>query len=333
MTDVATYGGSWGMAWSVGAGAGMVGEAMDVEWLDREATERRVAVKEAAWRRRLRVRQARWREAASLPIGQHLPPRGAPYELGSRIAMPYAEEHLANYLTDTIRTLVRRELAEAHLEGKLYGTPRIFDDLLSSQPLCFNLFGELAEDLDLASEVLGHLWPADVDVVTAIRFEHSPGRGDERYLGTRTAFDVFVEVRRPDGRDGFIGIEVKYHEDLTGRPAAARPRVLEVAERSGVFHDPDAEDLRSNPLQQLWYDHLLALSMLQADDRWASGRFVLLHPAANVACYAASAAYERLLADQSTFQRLSLEEAVAVIGQHTEAHWIIAFDDRYLRDS
>jgi len=65
--------------------------------------------------------------------------------------MPDAKNHLWNYLTDSIRDVVRAEVLGARRgDGKLFGEPRIFNDLLSSQPLCFNLFGELKRNLTLA---------------------------------------------------------------------------------------------------------------------------------------------------------------------------------------
>ena len=100
-----------------------------------------------SFQRRARLLQALWREEQGLPVGEH---RGR--RLGSRLAMPAAKEELSNYLTDTIRAVVRAEVLDAARgQGKLYGQPRIFNDLLSSQPLCFNLFGELQQDLPLAS--------------------------------------------------------------------------------------------------------------------------------------------------------------------------------------
>jgi hypothetical protein len=71
--------------------------------------------------------------------------------------MPDAEHSLWNYLTDGIRDLVRAAVTRPE---KLIKAPRIYDDLLSSQPLCFNLFGELALDLALASRVLRRNMPA-----------------------------------------------------------------------------------------------------------------------------------------------------------------------------
>src|ERR1700733_13878954 len=59
------------------------------------------------FQRRARLLQSLWRDAHSPPIGEH---RGRP--LGSRLAMPFAEDPLSNYLTDTIRSVVRREVLD-----------------------------------------------------------------------------------------------------------------------------------------------------------------------------------------------------------------------------
>src|SRR5690606_24793953 len=120
-----------------------------------------------------------WRGERRLPIGEH---RGR--ALGSRLAMPAAQHELLNYITDPIREVVRREVLDPKTsKGKLYGQPRIFNDLLSSQPLCFNLFGELQNDVELATRAFCALTAGRVQRVTSIKFEHSPGRGDLKYTG------------------------------------------------------------------------------------------------------------------------------------------------------
>jgi len=91
---------------------------------------------------------------------------------------------LANFLTPTIRDVVRAEVCDpARARGKLYGKPRIFNDLLSSQPLAFNLFGELQRDLTLASQLVAELTDGRFAEVTSVRFEESPGRSDLKYTG------------------------------------------------------------------------------------------------------------------------------------------------------
>jgi hypothetical protein len=85
-----------------------------------------------------------------------------------------------------------------------------------------------------------------------------------------------------------------------------------VAERSGAFA-PAAIDalLRRSDLCELWLEHLLLLSMLQhVDGVWTWGRFVLVHPAANVDIAGQCARYRELLADDATFSTMTLEDVL-----------------------
>lgn len=280
---------------------------------------------DSVFQRRARLLQALWREAEGLPVGLH---REAP--LGSRLAMPRAEERLENYLTPVIRNVVKREVLDStRSAGKLFARPRIFNDLLSSQPLCFNLFAELGEDLELATRVLRRLVRTGVGKVNAIEFEWSPGRGDERYTGDKSAFDVFVRYNDEAGKPCFVGIEVKYHENLQDTAARLRPRYEEVAQSMDVFDKERLVELRAKPLQQVWRDHLLAGSML-ATGEWSRGEFVFLYPRDNERCQAVVTRYAECLTDDGTFAAWTLEGVVDAIRGETDDAWVDAFCSRYL---
>jgi hypothetical protein len=244
--------------------------------------------------------------------------------------MPGAQEHLWNYLSDGAKSAVKAEVLDSGRDtDKLDARPRIFEDLLSSQPLCFNLFGELKANIALATAVCSRLWPDRVDRVTAVDFEFSPGRGDPTYLGNRSALDVMISCVSPRGTRGFLGIEVKYHEDLRVGAATHRARYDEVATSAGAFHSEALAELREPPLQQLWLDHLLTLSMVQAG--WADeGTFVLLHPAGNMRCSTVAERYADCLAETSTFHVMTMEQVVERLAHHTTEPWVAAFQDRYL---
>jgi hypothetical protein len=244
--------------------------------------------------------------------------------------MPWAQETLANYLTDTIRQVVRNEVLNPN-EGseKLFQTPRIFDNLLSSQPLCFNLFAELQQDLTLATAVMKHLAPGRIERVTDIAFEHSPGRGDPRYTGDKSAFDAYVAFDTPEGGKGFAGIETKYSETLGGSAAPYRDRYDEVAAAMGCFKRERLGDLRVQPLQQIWRDHLLAGSLYAEGDSM-DGFFVFLYPESNQHCHRAQRAYQDCLLDNDTFLAWTLEDVSAAVQRHTHSAWIDRFADRYL---
>lgn len=281
------------------------------------------------FQRRARVLQSIWREEQGFACGEHR--HGAASRLlGSRLPMPWAEETLANFITARTREVVRREVCDpARSAGKLYGKPRIFNDLLSSQPLCFNLFGELSFDLGLASGVIGELTGGRFTEVHAISFEHSPGRRDSRYTADRSAFDVFLECQAASGGRGFVGIEVKYHENLLGPASEHRTRYDEIAERMGCFAPGATVTLRSAPLQQIWRDHLLT-GITQEIDGYQDAIFVLLYPRDNAHVHQATARYRACLTDATTFAAWTLEDFATCIRSRFTADWIDLFSDRYL---
>ena len=291
------------------------------------------SVDKSDFQRRARILQALWRQEQDIPPGEHHwktrdgIARMRP--LGSRLPMPWAQESLANFLTYRIKEKVRSEVVDQkNSAGKLFGKPRIFNDLLSSQPLCFNLFGELAHDLQLVSILVNDFTDGRFPVVVAISFEHSPGRGDPRYLEDRSAFDVFLHCRTATGANGFIAIEVKYHENLAGKPGAHKPRYDEVADMMGCFSG-DRRLLQTAPLQQIWRDHLLA-GITGKVDGYADCLFIMLSPRDNHHVSDAVSDYRQQLTDSSSFESWSLENVVEKLKEHSDAAWIDAFHDRYL---
>ncbi len=277
-----------------------------------------------AFQRRARLLQSIWREQQNYPIGIH---KERP--LGSRLAMPWAQETLSNYLTDTIRHVVICEVKNKARSGKVISEPRIYDNLLSSQPLCFNLFAELQNDLDLATKVFDRLTASRSARVTGIEFEHSPGRGDRRYLADGSAFDVYVTYRTKSGKNGFVGIEVKYHENLNDNPASHKPRYDEVANSMGCFLTSKRSALMTRPLQQIWRDHLLA-GVLRQVDIFDDGFFVFLYPEGNMNCQNAVQSYLNCLTSTDSFAVWTLESVTNAVLQATTAKWVHDFADRYL---
>jgi hypothetical protein len=279
-----------------------------------------------AFQRVERLRQARWRYKMGHPIGEH---GGKP--LGSRLAMPFARESLANYLSDTVRAVVREEvLGPKGRDGKLYSQTRIFNDLLSSQPLCFNLFAELQQDLGLASSVLADVAGISDIRVAEIEFEYSPGRGHPAFTKDNSAFDVFIKYHR-GSKLGFFGVEVKYVENMGQLPARFRPRYLEIAHASGMFREDSFQAVRQAPLEQLWRDHLLAASLrMHSASGFDEGTFVVLFPEENLAVKDAVVRYQDCLRDGTSFQLWTLERFLNALRMRSGSAWAAAVEERYL---
>jgi hypothetical protein len=286
------------------------------------------AVDVSDFQRRARVLQALWRVEQGFDCGEHRH-KGAARPLGSRLPMPWAQERLANFLSENIRSVVRSEVLDPRRsQGKLFGKPRIFNDLLSSQPLCFNLFGELCFDLPLASRLVRELTRGRFHEVVAVAFEHSPSRSDSKYSADRSAFDVFLECKTASGGRGFVGVEVKYHENLLGKAADHRGRYDEIAKMMDCF-GPDPDDLRKrSPLQQIWRDHLLC-GIVRATDGYDDALFVILYPAANDHCSRAIQSYNALLTNTDSFASWTLEEVLGRLMATDSRGWAQQVFERY----
>lgn len=279
-----------------------------------------------------RLLQALWREDRDLPIGRHISPDGKRRMLGSRISSAVGQAG-ANFLSARIAGLVRREVIYREI-GALIDEHRLWTNLLSSMPLCFNLLGTLRLDLGLASRVLRLLCPDLGEVrVQAVKFEHSPGRGMVCFTGDATAFDVFIAYETAQGRRGFLAIEVKYSE--TGHepaPPTLRPRYDEIAQVSGLFAEPLGRALRRNPLQQLFREHCLAQALLIRGD-YDEGRFVVVAPRLNHPLQGVVRTYQDQLvspvSDQVRFSAITLETVILAIAQAGEAEYARALYRRY----
>jgi hypothetical protein len=288
-----------------------------------------------AFKQRARLHQALWREARGFPEGtQPTRPRaGARWRpIGSRLEINFAFQAGANFLTDGARAAAEHRIA--HPEPKQTLNPdRLYADLLSSMPMCFNLFGPLWADSELAAEAVRLWWPDAPGRLRAIRFEWSPGRQvPGRYLENRTACDVAFEVTSPDGSRGLIGVETKYHEHCKAEASPSSDRVrryLEVVGLCGVFRGGAVDAILGTRLQQIFLDHLLILSCLHdAVSPWQWAKFVLVLPARNPSFATAAREYSALLSDSSTFEVRTLESFMTE-GLLRPAT-VSAFRERYL---
>jgi hypothetical protein len=266
-----------------------------------------------AFRRRLRLNQARWREANGHPIGsQPMVPRPGTTSrpVGSRLPLDYARKTGANFLTgaalDAARA--RTSVIEAH---QSLDHQRLWADLLSSEALSFNLFGDLAGDLGLADRAVHAWWPDAPGTARNVNFAHSPGRLDPAYLNSLRAFDVAFVLGMEGNTEAIIGVDTKYHERIkreTPKPTNLW-RYLEVFERSGAFAPCALKAVNGTDLSVMWLEHLLLLSMLQhSSGRWRWGRYVVVHPAGNSGIADACARYRDLLVDGSTYSSMTIEE-------------------------
>jgi hypothetical protein len=278
-----------------------------------------------------RLRQSLWREEHGYACGRYVHPDGRTCRLGSMVSSRVGQRGI-NLIDTSLIPLVQWEIAYREVGAVIY-TERLWNNLLTSQALVFNIFGPFKQNLALATAVMHRLVPDLVGEVTDVRFEHSPGRGHPRFTADHTAFDVLLRCTTPQGQSAFVAIEVKYSEAPAGIASPARPRYDALSRSAGVFRDPDAPALRYAPIEQFWREQLLVTAMLDCG-LYQDGRLLVITPAPNTDCQAAIARYRAELRSgdpaETRFQALSLEDVTTAVGCAGADAIAAQLTDRYL---
>jgi hypothetical protein len=222
----------------------------------------------------------------------------------------------------------RTSVVERH---QSFDHQRLWADLLWSPTLAFNLFGDLAADLELADRAVHGWWPDVPGTVSEVRFAHSPGRLDPAWLGNLVDVDAAFVLDLGDGTHGIVGVVTAYQGVNRRQPPkpSRLQRYREISERSSFFGSGWLDAVNGTELIHIWLDHLLVLSKLQHPSRaWGWGRLVVVHPAGNTDFADASDRYRALLLDESTFGSSTLEELhdTNVLPKRT----VTALRERYL---
>lgn len=272
-------------------------------------------------RARYRMLQSWWREhVLCVPPGFN----GRQY-LGS--LLPHEAGPDLNYLTDEVRAYAAHRVPEIQAEGGALNVDRLRRNLLSSQPLCFNVFGHLHAHPQQAALLLSSVFGTRIDEIVRIEVEWSPVRAE--HLGDRSAFDAFVDYRA-GGRRLFLGIEVKYTEPFSVK-AYDRPEYRRLTEQLGVFADGAASRLVDPATNQLWRQTLLTLS-LAATPEYDGGRAAILSLDGDAGVARAVAGLTAELTDDSVLPLVGTLEhlVIAAAGIPELLSWAEALRCRYL---
>lgn len=261
-----------------------------------------------------RLLQCLWREDRGLEPGRYRDGAGRTRKLGSRITAA-AGRRGGNFIHPLVARLVERELIYREI-GAVIEEERLRENLLSSQPICFNAFGPLKLDLRLATAVFAELLPGFMAEVTDIRFEHSPARGHGAFTADGTAFDLLVRGHTGTGQRAFVAIEMKYTEGCTEPLPRFSGQFDAIAAGSNLFVDPTDPNLRANPVQQLFRQGCLAAAMLR-NELYDVGIHVLIAPRDNHLAQNAGLAYAGHLTDpvgeRLPFRTIALETLFGAI--------------------
>lgn len=167
----------------------------------------------------------------------------------------FLTEYAFNYAKDRVTNRHKYETIESD---------RLFNNLLSSQPMAFNLFCPLRQmrekSPETATKVIKAALPNyPIHKVTEVDLEFIPEKY-EKLTGDKSAMDAIIRFEDEEGKDGFIAIETKYSENLGTNVASRREKSIECIKQLKCF-SPDVEQsiiAGNTALTQIYRNFLLS---------------------------------------------------------------------------
>ena len=259
---------------------------------------------ESQWRAQYRLLQSWYREIIiGAPPGIY---RGR--QRGNHLSQKWLEDHPhANFLSSEVGKYVERRVVEAKAEGATLEEERLRSNMLSSMPLCFNLFGHLRAYPQDAAAPLALAFDLDISEITRIEMEWGPN--PEEHLRDRTAFDAYIEYLDSNGKSGFIGVETKYTESFSPIEYES-DEYTTVTNSSESGFKPEAEKiLKGRKTNQLWRNAMLVVSH-RSKSKFTYGHVAVVHCDGDRGLESAITKFEAQLSDRDSLLRIASLETI-----------------------
>jgi hypothetical protein len=294
---------------------------------------------EKSWAAILRCRQGHYRETVlGLPAG----PRQGPKPDGSIAPSKLVVSMLpvdvlrpgyagpGNFLNADVEEAVRSRLARVSTRDDHWPTSipadRLLRNLLASQPLVFNLFGNV---VGRPEDLLPWVQQLDPDAtgVEEVRIVWAPDPHDS--LPTGTTFDACVFYATQDGAGGFVAVACTYAENLAAsfKPKTAAKHRGRI-EALGAWRPGAFRELNDAIHQQLLLHVSLAASLAQLTGR--HGHCVQLACADDEEAKGATLRVVPLVAPPLDLRFMSYDDLLATVPG--DPAWVGDFTRRYLED-
>ncbi|NRQ50412.1 PGN_0703 family putative restriction endonuclease [Aeromicrobium stalagmiti] len=255
------------------------------------------------------------------PLGSYLDPKAVKQQRDLNFLHPSAYEH------------AETRSIEVQAEGGALDPTRLFHNMLSSMPMCFNLFGAMRGEHDAFLPVFTSLFDDEATAISEIVCEWAPPDADAR-IGDRTAFDAVIFYEAGDQKR-FIGIETKYTEPFSRRVYESQ-RYTDVTAGCGWFVHPEsaADSLKGPKSNQLWRNVLLAAA-LDSSGQHGRGSVAVVALDGDSGAETAVELVGSTLADShiDRLRLVSIETVLAAIDAMAPelSWWATSFRRRYLR--
>ncbi len=280
--------------------------------------------KESGLTRKMRVHQGWWRmNVLDEEPGPH------PITTDQKVCnvISQGKETGRNFLTPNSFRAAKETVENRTKENSgIIEEVRLYNNLLSSQPLSFNFFGELFSDEIFGLAVLKTFY-SDLTKLNRVRFEYSP---EENYTNDSSAFDIAFEVEAGD-KKGLIGWECKYTDTFSFKPSKSDTfygeegnknyaTYFDIYSRSNAkFIKPYEDYVKSKDFNQLFRNQLIAESIL-LNNKFDFVRTGLFYYQDDESAKAISDEFKSMLTEKDSFKAITYKNYIENI-QRLDLTW------------
>lgn len=216
-----------------------------------------------AFREMCREQQSMFREMIGEPMGVGPCRNSSKKQIsmlanGEKTGKNFVNRFTFNYAKSRVKNLQPHETIDEY---------RLFNNMLSSQPMAFNLFCPFIQMIeegkgDIVTNVFKEIFPdKHIREVTEVGLEYLH-TDIKNYLNDCTAMDAIVRYKDTDGKLAFIAIETKYTDVLgenTSNKERAQDRYRDWIKRIGMFKPETEAKLLSGEkvISQIYRNFLL----------------------------------------------------------------------------
>ena len=167
-----------------------------------------------------------------------------------------------NFITGTAFIHAKQKVYEKQINSHLtIEEYRLFNNMLSSMPMCFNLFSDLrqllVEKKEDCTKVVQRLF-SEIDWINEVKYidiEFIPVP-IEKYINDRTAFDAVIIATDNNDKKGLISIETKY-TDVLGSNVSNSDELNKIVRRGKLFTVEVQNELFDTGFKQIYRNFLL----------------------------------------------------------------------------
>jgi len=168
-----------------------------------------------------------------------------------------------NFLSKTAFDFAKQKALDKQINKNLtIDEFRLFNNMLSSMPMCFNLFSDLRqyllEDKDETSRIIKMMF-SELDWIETTEYIDVEFIPDpiEYYTNDKTAFDAIILVKDKNGKKGLVTIETKY-TDLLGSNSSANIELKnKIVKEDNLFNEAYSIELSQKGYKQIHRNYLL----------------------------------------------------------------------------